>query len=290
MNEPEAVRRILLDAAERYLRNPDRTSEVKGVRDLVTETDRMLGSFLAEQLPTVRSDALVTGEDLPPATGPSATGPAVTGDTEPPRWRWRLDPVDGTVNFARGLPWYSVCVTLEQDERTRLAVVLDVERGRLITATAGGGTVRHAADPTHPTDAGGPGEPIRVVRREVSASLVSVMLTPKMSLGARAATLRLIDHLLEHTQGVRILVSQALEAVLLAQGQLDAVVTLESSGGWTRSASMLFASEAGGRVTELHDTTGGRSGFLLSADEDFAHWLGSWCAGHGITPVARLKG
>ncbi|GAA0305380.1 inositol monophosphatase family protein [Streptomyces polychromogenes] len=288
MSEAENVRRVLLEAADRYLRSPDRTAEIKGVRDLVTETDRAIGRFLADRLTTVRGDAPVYAEDLPVGALHRAASSPMLADG--PRWRWRLDPVDGTVNFARGLPWYSVCVTLEQEDRAELAVVLDAEHGRLVTAVAGGGAVRHTVTPGGFAADTGLAEPVHTVSRPVDASLVSVMLTPKMSKGARAATLRLIDHLLDHTQGVRIVVSQALEAVMLAQGQLDAVVSLESSGGWTRSAAMLFACEAGGRVTELHDISGGRTGFLLSAGEEFTRWLGEWCVSHGITPVARVEG
>jgi fructose-1,6-bisphosphatase/inositol monophosphatase family enzyme len=126
-----------------------------------------------------------------------------------------------------------------------------------------------------------------VNRRPIDESLVSVMLTPNISPVGRELTLRLMDHLVRYTQGVRVLVSQALEASLLAQGQLDAVITLESSGGWTRSAAMLLTEAAGGHVTELHDTARGRSGFLLSADVRFSRWLGEWFERNEISPVAR---
>ncbi|WP_078853200.1 inositol monophosphatase family protein [Streptomyces sp. NRRL S-1824] len=262
MIDARSVCLILLEAADRFLyHEPDRVAIPKGTRDVVTETDRSLGLFLAERLGDIHRDAQVIGEDLPHAD--------VNVDAE---WRWRIDPIDGTVNFSRNLPCYSICVALEQAKNTRLAVVFDVERRHFLTALAGGGAIAYEVRGDQLTN----GKIVSVTPRPVDQSLFSVMLTPKMSSIGRASTLRLMDHLLGSTQGVRVLVSQALEASWLAQGRLDAVVTLESRGGWTRSAATLLTVEAGGHVVEFHDSDSARRGFLLSADASLGDWLGDW--------------
>jgi len=101
--------------------------EKKGPIDLVTEVDlaveRMFRALVAERFP----DHQVVAEEL--------------GGNEPVRARhcWVFDPLDGTNNFAHGLPIFCSSLALEIDGRAEVAAVYDPTRAELFTAERGGG-------------------------------------------------------------------------------------------------------------------------------------------------------
>ena len=97
----------------------------KGTIDLVTEVDvaieRMFRDTIAERFP----DHAVLGEEM----GGSAAAPA--GPC------WVFDPIDGTTNFAHGLPIFCASLALEIDGEAAVAAVYDPNREELFTAEAG---------------------------------------------------------------------------------------------------------------------------------------------------------
>src|SRR5438445_8128176 len=99
----------------------------KGTIDLVTEVDveieRMFRATIAERFP----DHQVLGEEL----GGSATAP--------PGPCWVFDPIDGTTNYAHGLPIFCASVALEVGGIAEVAAVYDPSREELFTAERGGG-------------------------------------------------------------------------------------------------------------------------------------------------------
>ena len=101
----------------------------KGSIDLVTEVDlaceRMCRETLAERFP----EHDISAEEL----GGSPTGPAAS------RFRWVFDPLDGTTNYAHGLPIYCSSLALEIDGRAEVAAIYDPTRKELFTAERGEG-------------------------------------------------------------------------------------------------------------------------------------------------------
>ncbi|HEX2310028.1 MAG TPA: inositol monophosphatase family protein, partial [Vicinamibacterales bacterium] len=101
----------------------------KGVIDLVTEIDlaieRMCRALVAERYP----DHDVLGEEF---GAPDAGRP-------PARHCWIVDPIDGTTNFAHGMPIFCASVALEIDGRVDVAAVYDPTRDELFTAERGRG-------------------------------------------------------------------------------------------------------------------------------------------------------
>src|SRR6476469_8573787 len=99
----------------------------KGAIDLVTEVDveveRMFRALIADRFP----DHQVLGEEL----GGSATVPR--GPC------WVFDPIDGTTNFAHGLPIFCSSLALEIDGTAQVAAVFDPTRKELFTAERGAG-------------------------------------------------------------------------------------------------------------------------------------------------------
>ena len=100
----------------------------KGAIDLVTEVDvdieRMFRAMIAERLP----DHDVLAEEMGDAGARGA------------RHRWVFDPIDGTTNFAHGVPIFCASLALEIDGEAAVAAVYDPNRKELFTAEAGVGS------------------------------------------------------------------------------------------------------------------------------------------------------
>src|SRR5258707_8357955 len=99
----------------------------KGTIDLVTEVDvaveRMFRALIAERFP----DHQILAEEL----GGAATAP--------PGPCWVFDPIDGTTNFAHGLPIFCASLALELDGVAEVGAIYDPNRKELFTAERGGG-------------------------------------------------------------------------------------------------------------------------------------------------------
>ena len=76
----------------------------KADRDLVTEADLRIERYLQRALPGLLPSSVVLSEES------NAGASQASVDVE---WIWRLDPVDGTINYSRNLPFYSTAVALE---------------------------------------------------------------------------------------------------------------------------------------------------------------------------------
>ncbi len=108
------------------------TVSKKGAIDLVTEIDlaceRMCREVVASHFPT----HMVIGEEQGASEGHSAH-------------RWVFDPVDGTTNYAHGLPIYCSSLALEIDGEAEVAAIFDPSRGELFTAERGVGAYLNGA-------------------------------------------------------------------------------------------------------------------------------------------------
>src|SRR5688500_4058623 len=114
----------------------------KGTVDLVTEADRASEALIAERIRTAFPDHRLLGEE-------GARGaPERVGDGAAP-YGWIVDPLDGTTNYAHGLPHFAVSIALEHAGTLLVGVVYDPMRDELFVAERGKGATRD-------------GEPLRV--------------------------------------------------------------------------------------------------------------------------------
>ncbi len=97
--------------------------------DVVTEGDRECEALVRERLADLRPADAVLGEE----------GGADDGDPRPGQVRWIVDPIDGTVNYAHGLPWFAVSIGAEVDGRPLAGAVVEPVSGRVWSAAAGHG-------------------------------------------------------------------------------------------------------------------------------------------------------
>ena len=153
------------------------------------------------------------------------------------RFVWHIDPVDGTVNFAKGLPFFSVSVGVCRDGVPEVGVVHDPSRSETFWAARGGGAYLD-------------GERLCVAP---SAGLREALLATGFHYdrGERMLqTLELIRRFLEAgAVEIRRIGSAALELAYVAAGRLDGFWEHRLQS-WDVAAGILLVREAGGRVTD----------------------------------------
>ena len=150
---------------------------------------------------------------------------------------WVFDPLDGTTNYAHGLPIFCTSLALEIDGRAEVAAVYDVTRRELFTATRGGGAFLN-------------GTPLAVtpVERLIDALLVTGF-SYKVHEDAEAL-MALFTAFLRKAQAVRRLGSAALDLCYVAAGRFDGFWE-QNLRPWDMAAGALLVEEAGGVVTGI---------------------------------------
>jgi myo-inositol-1(or 4)-monophosphatase len=195
----------------------------KGAIDLVTEVDvaveRMFRALIAERF----RDHHVLAEEL----GGSAT--------VPPGACWVFDPIDGTTNFAHGLPIFCASLALEIDGVAEVAAVYDPNRRELFTAERGGGAFLNGA-------------PLRVSSAD---HLIDSMLVTGFPYDVHARVdeiVGLFAAFVSQARAVRRLGSAAIDLCWVAAGRMDGFWESDLKA-WDIAGGALIVAEAGGRVT-----------------------------------------
>jgi myo-inositol-1(or 4)-monophosphatase len=160
------------------------------------------------------------------------------GDPDGPRWV--LDPIDGTVNFVHGLPLYAVSLALVVGQQPVLGVIDLPATGTRYHAVQGHGASRND-------------QPLPAVEPPANMSS-AVVAIGDYAVGDRAeeknrARLAVTARLAATALRVRMLGSAATDLAWLAEGHLDACVTL-SNNPWDMSAGVVLARETGHRVVD----------------------------------------
>ena len=199
----------------------------KGRIDLVTEVDlaceRMCRETLADRFP----DHDILAEEL----GGSAPGHA------PSRFRWVFDPLDGTTNYAHGLPIYCSSLALEIDGRAAVAAIYDPTRKELFTGERGEGAYLN-------------GRALRVSQTDALIDSLLVTGFPYTVHERGGDLVALFGYFLSRARAVRRLGSAALDLCYVAAGRFEAFWE-QHLQPWDVAAGALIVDEAGGRVTGM---------------------------------------
>lgn len=155
----------------------------------------------------------------------------------PSRYKWVIDPLDGTTNFAHGFPAYCVSIGVECDGRGIIGVVYDPTRDDLFTAQIGHGAYRN-------------GVPISV---SSTHHLDRALLVTGFSYDIRESPNNNLDHFVRFAlkvQGLRRTGTAALDLCYVAAGRFDGFweVTLNP---WDMAAGAVILCEAGGKLTDF---------------------------------------
>jgi myo-inositol-1(or 4)-monophosphatase len=198
--------------------------EAKGPRDVVTEVDHLCeglvmravqerypaDSFYAEEIGEVAASALLAGSGRV----------------------WIVDPLDGTVNYANGIPFFCVSIALVADGRPVVGVVHDPTRSETFAAAIDGPARRN-------------GEPIQVGDKERLEDLVVTL-----AVGGRG-TVRKRHQAIKAIRAHRSMGSAALTLSYVACGRFDIYAQGAGLSAWDVAAAGLIAERAGATVTSL---------------------------------------
>jgi myo-inositol-1(or 4)-monophosphatase len=200
----------------------------KGTIDLVTEVDlaveRMLRALIAERFP----DHDVLAEEL-----------GIGANTEASH-RWVFDPLDGTTNYAHGLPIFCSSLALAIDGEVVVGAVYDPNRRELFTAERGGGARMN-------------GTTLRVSQ---APTLIDSMLVTGFPYNIHETideVVGLFKSFVGRARAVRRLGSAAIDLCWVAAGRMDGFWE-ERLHPWDTMAGALLVSEAGGTVTGVDGT------------------------------------
>ncbi|MDA8203260.1 MAG: inositol monophosphatase [Chloroflexi bacterium] len=208
----------------------------KSARDVVTDVDHLAERLILDEIRSAfPGDAMLAEESGEHAAAAGAAPTAGTGRA------WIVDPLDGTVNYANGIPVFTVSIALAVDGRPCVGVVLDPVRDELFTAVAGEGTRlngRRVVNPDKP---------------DMGDYVIGLGYAPRdwrSDLGELRRSVRAARHL----------GSAALELSYVAAGRLDACIHPTGISNWDVAAAGLIAEEGGAVVT----TADGQPWFELS--------------------------
>ena len=194
----------------------------KGAIDLVTEIDlqieREFRALIAERFP----DHVVLGEEFSAADERHQIA----------EYSWVFDPVDGTTNFAHGLPIFCSSLALEIHGQPVAAAVYDPTRRELFTAQRGLGAWLN-------------GKPLRVSSAETLMDALLCTGFPYTVQQKPEELIGLFGHFLSISRAVRRLGSAAIDLCYVATGRLDGFWEQRLSP-WDISAGALIVQEAGG--------------------------------------------
>lgn len=208
----------------------EHTVEYKGPIDLVTEIDRKSEDFLVSEIQKTFPDHSIITEESGKYAGQKGK-------------RWFIDPVDGTSNYSRGVPLFSVSIAYAENGEMKIGCVYDPLRDECFNAEKGQGAFLNET-------------PIQVSETD---TLINAMLVTGFPYDMTQG-----DNNIQHftdismqVHSVRRLGSAALDLVYVAAGRLDGYWEIGIEA-WDIAAGTLIIEEAGGKVT----TTKGAADYM----------------------------
>jgi myo-inositol-1(or 4)-monophosphatase len=209
--------------AERFGRTLRVTN--KSELDLVTESDLASERLIIDRIKTYHPRHAILAEES------GASGPT---DQEG-EWRWIIDPLDGTTNYAHGYPCFCVSIGLEHKGRMEVGVVYDPMRDELFTAERGQGASLN-------------GRGIHVSPVDTLAGALLCTGFP-YDVRERSEFARHFGNFIMNAQAVRRDGAAALDLAYVACGRFDGFWE-EGLKPWDVAAGSLLVEEAGGRVSK----------------------------------------
>lgn len=199
-----------------------RSYSMKGPQDFLTVTDAASEAHIRDVLSAHFPDDSFFGEE-----GGGAIAERV----------WVVDPVDGTANFARGIPHFCISIAYVENGRTEIGAIYNPALDELYFARRGEGAMRN-------------GLPIRVAQTErFDTASIEMGWSTRVP---NAIYLDVVKNLLDMGTNVRRVGSGALALAYVADGRSDGYIELHMNS-WDCLAGLLLVSEAGGEVCPFFD-------------------------------------
>ena len=202
----------------------ERQISFKGGTDLVTDADRAAEQKIVELLGARFPEHGILAEERG----------AVPGSAP---YRWIVDPLDGTTNYAHGVPHYCVSIAVEGPQGVLAGAIFDPVRDELFLAGRGQGATLN-------------GKPLRVGTTVALADALLATGFPYDLWTNPTHTLSLFDTFATQARGMRRLGSAALDLAYVAAGRFDGFFEFKLKA-WDVAAGALLVREAGGTVSHL---------------------------------------
>lgn len=197
--------------------------ELKGEHDLVTAADRASEKLIIERLHAVYPSHHIVAEESGEHVGTS-------------EYRWYVDPLDGTTNFAHGFPVYNVTLALEHQGELIAGVIADPTRNEFFTAESGSGAFLN-------------GERIHVSKADRLTSCLAGTGFPSRK-RHQNINVHFFHQVSMVTHGVRRAGAAAIDLAYVACGRLDMFWEF-SLNPWDIAAGVLLIREAGGALSDM---------------------------------------
>ncbi|OPY88270.1 MAG: Inositol-1-monophosphatase [Syntrophaceae bacterium PtaU1.Bin231] len=220
------------------------TVDYKGEIDIVTEADRMSEKLILENIGRRYPDHGILSEESP-ASGRGAS------------FRWLVDPLDGTTNYAHGFPVFCVSMALEREGEVVLGVVNNPMMDETFAARKGSGAFLNGR------------------RLQVSSvrTLTASLLATGFPYDIRSDDNNNLDffaRMARSAQAIRRAGAAALDLCYVAAGRFDGFWELKLKP-WDTAAGWLLVTEAGGRVTDIAGRPYGLSSPNILATNGLLH-------------------
>lgn len=198
----------------------------KELNDIVTDVDlfmeKRIVSYIKERFPEHSIYSEEVGDDKK--------------DTE---YQWLIDPIDGTINFAAGLPLFATSIALRKNKKTILGIIFDWSANDVYYTIEGKGAFCN-------------GEQLHVSNNSLlKNSVITFCLTSHYNQEHIRKVLDVEEKLADKVRGLRLIVSAAIELAWCASGKIEGCLNVKPSIGLSSAAGKLLVQEAGGRVTNL---------------------------------------
>jgi len=216
--------------------------DYKGAIDLVTSVDRESERKIVEVIRRNFPDHSILAEEETDHEGAQS------------KYRWIIDPLDGTTNFVHSYPQFCISIALERDGDVILGLVYDPLRGECFRALKGEGAMLNDS-------------PIRV---STVAKLNDALLATGFPYDRRENAdyyLTFFKAFLTRSQGIRRAGAAALDLCYLACGRIDGFWELKLHP-WDVAAGALIVAESGGRLSDF-------------SGNEFSVWGGETLASNG---------
>lgn len=218
--------------------------DYKGKSNLVTEIDKKSEQYIVGELRKAYPDHSILGEE----------GSNETHDAD---YRWIIDPIDGTTDYAHGHPYYCVSIGLEIKEEIAVGVVLAPVFNELFSAAKGAGAFLND-------------KPLKVSDIEtLESSLLGTGFNPSAPELIKENIVH-FSYFQDRSHGIRRCGAAALDICYVAAGRLDGFWE-NGLSAWDMTGGAIIVQEAGGTVTAMNGTPFNINNRQILATNDKIH-------------------
>ena len=218
----DEVKKAYRDALEK---NTHEVSK-KELNDIATFTDRYMEERIGKAIHARYPDHRLIGEEY-----------GDSGKDSP--YDWLIDPIDGTINYAAGIPMFGTSVALRKNGQAIYGLIIDWPNDTVYYGIRGYGSFCG-------------GERLHVSNRtKLDEAVLTMCITSSYDQETLEKALAMFRRLHPYLRGIRVIVCTVYELVWLASGKTDLMLNIKPSIGVSSCAGKLIIEEAGGKVTNL---------------------------------------